>query len=109
MPVDPFYEPVADSYFRPAYDDPWYVGVISQGIDAARDVARGALSDYAYPDDPRYRPNVTVYPQPAPPPGPAPQPSPDARNSQSGFSISGNTGLWLIAGLALVVFANRRR
>jgi hypothetical protein len=104
MPVDPFYEPVADSFYR-SYDDPWYVGILSQGIDAARDVARGALSDYAYPDDPRYRPNVqsTVYQYPQPSPQPVPLPAPGSAPQPSGnVGIPKEWFLW--GGIALAFF-----
>lgn len=96
--------------------DPWQA-IISQGIEAARDVARGATSNYPYtsPDDPYgNRPiSVGVYapsqtPPPYPTPGPAPLPSPSTPAPGGGIQLS-TTTLMLLVGGFLLFSAGRRR
>lgn len=83
--------------------DPWQ-SILSQGIEATRDIVRGATSRdrYTSPDDPyANRPVNVVYapqqtnPPPFPTPGPAPVPSvtpPPAQQSQVG--IPTNLLIW---------------
>ena len=113
MPVDPFgYDNSYDSY-RPSYEPLSVVDLISQGIEVAGDVARGAWGDYRYPDDPRYRPNVTVYPQPAPGPAPQPGPAPTPTlqpGTQPKDSVTfSNTTLMLLVGGALLFFLGTKK
>lgn len=100
--------------------DPWQA-IISQGIEAARDVARGATSDYPYtsPDDPyARRPVVGIYAPstqaapvpPFPSPGPLPLPSPVERApGGAGIQLSTNMIMLLVGGFLLFSAGKSRR
>lgn len=107
------------NYFRPSYggyddrpsaigfDNPWQT-IISQGIEAARDVARGATSDWPYtsPDDPHARRpiDVDVYPAPLP----APLPPGTTPRQPGGITLSTNTLMLLVGGFLLFTLGQRK-
>lgn len=96
--------------------DPWQA-IISQGIEAARDVARGATSNYPYssPDEPYarggvavYAPTLPPYPSPAPVPVPAPG-GPPPTGLPGGIQLSTTTLMLLVGGALLFSLGKSRR
>lgn len=104
-----------DSYFRPAEHDnnPW-IGLISEGLQAARDVARGALSEWPYtsPDDPYARRPIDVSVYPPPQPGSLPPQTSSLRTPQTDrrdVTLSKETLMLLVGGVLLFMLGSKRK
>jgi hypothetical protein len=114
MPVDPFGgSDYGGGYGYDEYDygPPTSItDLISQGIYTAGQTAQIIGAGYPPGSTVVLAPNVGYPGRPGQPPVYPPAPFPTQQpQSQSGFSLTGNTGLWLLAGLALLVFSGRRR